>query len=495
MSRPAGIIGSGIVAAAAFGFMFWWINNIHQLNGVGLLRRQDWPINSPWLWAAAGFAVGTFGRLVQTLHQADHARKTRQLAETLGRENAESCSLPAEANSMPVFEGWTNGRHAMTGSECGVPVALFDYTTVTEGGESNTVTDGTAVLLPADGLPDFDLRPRTFGRRILGWAGFEGMTFDSASVDPADVETVQQFTGLFYLAPMDPMSMMRELVERMPKETPGGLLPLPSVDPVGMMSEITVNRPPEWVGREEAVRRLFSSALMAAINPYPEYAIQSRHGFLAIWRGSSVLRAHKRTELWDAAVELRMLLTHPPQRGGAPRGGDRRTGRDGCGPAAAEGAKHPRWHGDRCFRRLYSLRNGHLYRVLRLPAGAGAVGRTGLLHPAATVLRSDSGRRDDRGSYCLSAAGAEPAARAGGGPGPAKRPPAGDRLRRPDRVLYGILRRVRLLRGQQDLPGLEIRLRDRGGALFFGSIFSGGLLGAVACGIAVNRCYRWRQRR
>jgi len=31
------------------------------------------------------------------------------------------------------------------------------------------------------------------------------------------------------------------------------------------------------------------------------------------------------------------------------------------------------------------------------------------------------------------------------------------------------------------------------GALFFGSIFAGALLGAVMCGTVVNRLYRWRQ--
>jgi hypothetical protein len=492
MSRLAGIIGSGIITAAAFGFMFWWINNIHQVNGVGLLRWQDRPINSPWFWAAAGFVVGSFGRVVQTLQQADRVRKTRELAETLGREFAESYSLPPEAKSMPAFEGWTNGRHAMTGSEGGVPVALFDYTTVTEGGESNTVTDRTAVLLPAAGLPDVDLRPRTLGRRILGWAGFEGMTFDSASADPADVETVQRFTEQFYLAPMDPMNMMRELVERMPKDKPGGLLPLPSVDSVGMMSEIAVDRPPEWAGREEAVRRLFSPALMEAINQYPEYALQSRHGFLAVWRGSHVLPAHKRTGLWDAAIELRALLTHPPRRGA-------RTVI--AGRAGTDAGQQ-------------------LRRVRNTLVGTGIGSFVGFVLSAMAIsvvffgFRQAPGQLAGPGFFLQpllffglilggAAIGAAIASRLpvrSLPPGPPEDPARRNARQRATGFAalagffmgffggFACFAFTKILLGWNFDFGIE-------GALFFGSIFGGGLLGAVACGTAVNRWYRWRQRR
>ena len=137
-----------------------------------------------WAWAGVGFAVGAVGGTVRAIQRADHARKTRELSETLGREYTESYSLPPEAKAMPAFEGWSNGRNAMTGHERGLTVTLFDYTTVTQGGESNTVTEGTAVLLLADGLPNFDLHPRTFGRRVLGWAGLEGLTFDPAGTNP-----------------------------------------------------------------------------------------------------------------------------------------------------------------------------------------------------------------------------------------------------------------------------------------------------------------------
>src|SRR5271156_4766871 len=107
MSRLAAAVGSGLVAGAAFAVFFWWINNTHQVNGVGLLRRQDWPMNSPWVWACVGFAVGSAGNLAKAFRQTDHAHKTRQLAEDRGRSFAESYSLPAEASSLPMFKGWS----------------------------------------------------------------------------------------------------------------------------------------------------------------------------------------------------------------------------------------------------------------------------------------------------------------------------------------------------------------------------------------------------
>jgi hypothetical protein len=491
MSRLSGIIGSGILAAVAFAFVFWWINNIHQINGVGLLRRQDWPINSPWFWAAVGFAVGSFGNAVRALHLADHARKCRELAETLGREYAESYSLPTEAQPMPVFEGWSNGRNAMTGREGGVPVTVFDYTTITEGGDSNTVTDGTIALLPADGLPAFDLRPRTFGRRILGWAGFQGLTFDPVAGDPADAYTIQRFSELFYLAPVDPVTMMRDMAEQTPKESDGRVHPPPLMGRLTAMGEMMENRPPEWAGREEAVRRLFTPAMMDAINQYPEYAIQSRHGFLAVWRGSGVLPAAKRTELYDATVELRALLTRPPQSGA--------------------GKVIPGRAGTDTSRQLRRVQN------TLIGTGVGAfVGFVLSAMAISVVFFRQVPRQQGPGlgffiqpllffglTFGGAAVGAAIASRL-----PVRSLPpelAEDPARRKARqratglaILIGFVTGFfagfavfvasKILLDWKLVFGVEA-------ALFFGSMFGGAVLGAVTCGATVNWWYRRRQRR
>src|SRR5262249_11816078 len=177
MARWAAAVGSGLLAAAAAGFLFWVVNSTHQVNGVGLLRRQDWPVSSPGAWVAVGAALGMVGALVRAARRAGHARTTREVAEELGRAYAESSSLPPEARSLPVFDGWSDGRHAMTGRAGAGPVTVFDYTTVTRGGESDSVTEGTVALLPVDGLAAFDLPPRAPDRRPLGWARLQGLAF------------------------------------------------------------------------------------------------------------------------------------------------------------------------------------------------------------------------------------------------------------------------------------------------------------------------------
>ena len=284
MPRWISVIASGIVSTAFAGFLFWWVNNMHRVNGVGLLQRQPWPINAPWVWGAGGFAVGAVAQFLTGTRRADHARATRALAEELGQEYTASYSLPPDATSMAMFEGWSDGRNAMTGREGGGPVAVFDYTTITPGSETNTVTHRTAALLPVEGLPAFDLHPRTLGRRVLGWAGFEGLTFDPAAAAAADAETVRRFSELFQLFTADPMRLLESLAD---------------------------DSPPEQAGQEEAVRRLFTPSVMQVVTQYRGYAIQSRPGFLAVWRGSGVLPFRKRSELWRAAAALRALLNRP----------------------------------------------------------------------------------------------------------------------------------------------------------------------------------------
>jgi hypothetical protein len=93
------------------------------------------------------------------------------------------------------------------------------------------------------------------------------------------------------------------------------LFHLSAEDPEALLGALTDKGPPESAGQEEAIRRLFTPAVMTAANQYPEYAIQSRPGFLVVSRGSGVLPSRQRTELRDAAVDLRALLTRPAERG------------------------------------------------------------------------------------------------------------------------------------------------------------------------------------
>ncbi|HKB05414.1 MAG TPA: hypothetical protein VKD90_24530 [Gemmataceae bacterium] len=299
MSRLVSVVGSGAFGAAAGGFLFWFINRSYQVNGVGLLRRQDWPVNSPWVWVAVGFLVGVVGAQVVAARRAAHARKAREVAEELGHEYAESATLPPGADRLPLFAAWTNGRHAMTGTVHGVLVTLFDCTTIIRGNEEDSYTDRTVAILPADGLPRFDLRPRTAGRRLLGWAGFVGLTFDPAAAGPADAETVRRFADHFYLS-ID--------------------------DPVALLQAVPDGDSPDRAAREEVVRRLFTPTVMEAVNEFPDFAVQSGPGHLAVWSGDGILAARRRPDLWDAAVELSAAFTR--QSGAAAPVIPARTGTD-----------------------------------------------------------------------------------------------------------------------------------------------------------------------
>jgi hypothetical protein len=462
MPRWAVVTGSGLKAAVAAGILFWWVNNAHQVNGIGLLRRQAWPVNSPWVWVAVGFAIGAVGELVHGARRVGHAHNIRASAEELGRKYAESYSLPPGASSMPVFAGWSSGRNAMTGREDELPVTVFDYTTVTRGSESDTVTERTVALLPVDGLPAFDLRPRTLGRRVLQWAGFEGLTFDPASTNPTDAETIRWFTQLFQLSAGDPVALLGDLLE---------------------------NSPPKLADQEEAIRRLFTPAVMASVSQYPAYAIQSRPGFLAVWRGSAVLPPRKRTELWDAAVDLRGFLTLPPE-------GE-------AGPVV------PGRVGTDVSRQARRLRNSLVGGLIGLFVGFILASMV----MSVMFFRQVPGQGAGLGFLVESVlffgfilVGAAVGAGIGSRvpvrnlpPGPVEEP--GQRKVRQRATGCGAL--VGLFGGF--FGGFVVfvaskirfgwKLDDFGveGALFFGSTFAGALLGAVTCGAMVNRLYRRRQ--
>lgn len=285
MAHPAGVIGSGVVLGAVAGGLFLFVNQMHRVNGVGLLRRQDWPVNDPWAWVVAGLVLGMTGALVAAARRAAHARRARDLAADLGLRYAEAAELPSGAEGMPLFAHWADGRDAMTGAADGVPVTLLDCTIITKGSDSDNYADRTVAVLPAPDLPAFDLRPRKGGHRLLGLIGLQGLTFDPAAAGPADADTVARFGRQFQLHLGDPLQEL------------------------GALAGVEA---PDRTDHEAAVRRLFTPALMGAVNEYPDYAAEAANGFLAVWHHAGRVAVPRRAELWDAAVALRAALIHRP---------------------------------------------------------------------------------------------------------------------------------------------------------------------------------------
>lgn len=464
MAHWGAAVGAGFAGAAAAGMLFWFVNGIYRVNGVGLLRRQDWPISDPWIWVAVGAVVGTASGFVRSVWRAAHARETRELAEELGREFSPSYSLPEGARPMPVFAGWADGRNAMSGLAGEVPVAVFDYTTVTRGDDSDTVTQGTVALLPADGLVDFDLRPRALGQRLLEWAGFVGLTFDPTAAGPHDAETIRRFAQLFLLSAEDALAALSA-----------------SGEP----------RSPESEEREEAIRRLFTPSVMAVLNQYRVYAIQSRPGFLAVWRGAGVLPAPQRTELWDAAVNLRDLLLAPPKGAAEP-----------VVPALAG---------------TDTERQGRRYRNTLLGGVVGVfVGFTLSAMAMPLVIAGQAGGQGPGPGFFafpvifigLLVLGAGVGAGIGSRvpvralpPGPPEDPARRDARRRATGcgilvgLFGGFFGGFVVFAGTKILFNWRLNAFGLEGALFFGSAFGGAMCGAVLGGVVVNRLYRRWQRR
>ena len=453
-------VGSGLVSAAAAAFIFFWVNNAFRMNGVGWLQQFPFPINTPWFWSAVAFPIGMVGALIQGARRSRHVRIIREQSEESGYTYEESYDLPRDAFALPVFKGWSSGRHAMTSRTDEFPITVFDCTMIIGIRKSNNSIDRTIALLNVGELPSFDLVPRTIELRLRQIAGIEGLTFDPESASSTDAETIHRFAKLFLLSQGESLTLWKDQADN----------DLPQPD------------------REKAIRRLFTPAVMELVNQYPSYAIQSRPGFLAIWRGVSVLPAPQRNDFVAAARELRNILTHPHDFG---------TGPVVSGRAGTDSGKQARKIIHREIGEGIGFFAGFIVSAILMPLlvfqqgpgpgpgpGLGFVampfvfmgcifaGRKlgsviGLMWPAGNVEPGPPEDQTVRGrrmaaTGCASLVGFFGGFFGGG-------------------ILFG-----QMIANQQQNFGVT-------GALFFGSIFGGALFGAVTCGTVVNRLYHWRQ--
>ena len=284
--------GWKIVAKSCIGRAFLvggiWagVNGTSTVNGVGLLVRQGWPFSSFGLFAGAGAAAGLIAGVRRVL--ADR-RRGRELAELCAARGFDFAAEAAREDvpPLPLFQGWVGGRHLARGEWGGVPFRMLDVTSRERRSltfssdvydrDGATERDRTVVLLAAEGVPPFDLRPRTRGARLLGWAGFRGVAFDpSGAADPAEAEEVRRFGERFRVAPF------------------------------GQEADL-----------DGVLRPLFRPPLMRALNRHPGCSVQVAEGTLAVWRGESSRPARGRPELLDAALAIRAALTGAAGAAGA----------------------------------------------------------------------------------------------------------------------------------------------------------------------------------
>jgi len=264
MSKLIKVIGPAIGMGFFAGLLWKEINALATTDGVGILARQGWPLNSfgtlVVLGAVAGVIVGRLLESRRLAHERDLAEVSRRMrlaylpsAERLREDHP-------GLDQMPLFRYWSNGANRMSGRVAGRPVEIFDYTVVARDQNGGRATRRTVVLLPGAGLPDFDLRPRTLGARLLSVVGVEGITFDPAGAeDPDDAGAVEMFNRLYLVAAPDLSTFLARS--------------LAPPDPALGADE------------EQAVRRLFVPDLMRDLTRYPGWSAQAHGGYLALWRG------------------------------------------------------------------------------------------------------------------------------------------------------------------------------------------------------------------
>ena len=273
MSAVKTILGSALVHAAGAAALWWMVNRMMRINDVGWLERLGWPYDSVILFSCLGAAIGF-------LRHRREEKLRHELATVSSEAALELSEKPHhELPAMPLFQNLRRVTHPIAGERDGVPVQVFDLTTVTQTDDSETEYTRTVALLPAAGLAHFRLNAKTLGYRFLDWLGATGVTFDPAAAPTdADREAVAQFARLYQLRTDD-------------------------------VTELASGRT-DAPASEDAARSVFTLPVLRMLSRRPGWSIESHGGHLAFWRGTEVLSAGDRVAMLGSAVAIRAALLH-----------------------------------------------------------------------------------------------------------------------------------------------------------------------------------------
>jgi hypothetical protein len=295
-------IGGGILTA-----VLWLIlNNFWRVNGAGLLVRQGWPWSNFCLCAAAGALIGCVAGLVSRFREIRHARQLAELCQDLSFTYQAEVSRAqlGELGGLPLFEKWSGASNRMTGEADGVRVEMLDYTYIEKGDENNTYYSQTLLQLPAGtaSLPEFELRPRHLGIKMLGLLNLQGITFVPEDGCPADErEAIERFNQIYHLS----QGLDRTLATIADTAT----------DAEGGPAE-----PP--ADATESIRRLFTPAALRFFADHPGWLVQSDGRHLALWRRKTIVPAADRPAFLAEGLEAYRALTAPlPAQPNGPRSG------------------------------------------------------------------------------------------------------------------------------------------------------------------------------
>ena len=291
-----GPLNGGIVTA-----MIWWVvNDLWKVRGIGLLERQPWPVSSIYVCAGIGAALGLVLGIILVLRRAGHADRIAALCQRLNLQYVRDVAREqlTRYHGLRLFEirRWQEAANLMSGTYDGVEVELLDYEFVEHGDESTTHYRQTVALFPECGnkLPPFELAPRGLMIKLFyRVAGVEGITFEPAEFTSGwDRDVIERFRQLYFLMPrMD--EVLRAAEQRRVRNELG--------------TEVDEALP---VSSEPAIRRLFNVELLRVLADRPGWSVESDGVNLAVWRSRRIVPAADRDEFIRQAVPIRSAIAN-----------------------------------------------------------------------------------------------------------------------------------------------------------------------------------------
>lgn len=274
-------------AGAAIAAVIWiTIDRIRQFDQPGsLLAPLGWSLVSLVVSVVMGGAIGLAGGWFERRWRRRHAEGIQAASDALGfNYSAIAAALRSLGSQLPMLRNWHQSDHLMSGERDGVQVDVFDLTSRWTGTDSAGYSHRTIVVLPADGLPDFDIVPRTF--LMFGkWSGLQFEATDATS--EADAAAIAGFT--------------RRCAVSCGYTGEDGLMTSPKGTPEA----------------EQAARHVLTPTVMHALTPLADWWIESRAGRLALCRGRGFRPATERAEMIDEALAIRLILVPNGFDGGA----------------------------------------------------------------------------------------------------------------------------------------------------------------------------------
>jgi hypothetical protein len=269
---------------SAMGMLALWLTLSHFGAPLGKL---GWPFSDitsiALIMGVNGVVVG---RALEMMRVRRAAASWDPVEENSPSEDQGEPSEPVAPQwpAVPLFANLVAVDRRRTHHIDGTTIEVFDLTTETSDGDGGTTRHTrTIAMLPVEGLPSFELRPRQPYDRVLRWAGLRGLEFDAPAHETLDgKQLISQFTSSYRITLATAEALMTGTIQ---------------VD-------------------ETPVRRLFPLRVMQAMLRRSNWHIQCFDGYLACWEGIDAIGPKRREALVKDAIGLRKLLLEA-QRGEA----------------------------------------------------------------------------------------------------------------------------------------------------------------------------------